>query len=740
MTDPIFIEKAFNTLMSALLGLHSKREKLFAISDFLQLIRRNISINSGYVEQILSYIPKFDHVYEATGIDPARLKEVHETLTDCLSNLETAEAKLENIKSWTTKVYEWVGVRDSEWMNDSISIFDSKLPIQQNIHTVLVPVIESTSHNKSGRLRNLVIKTIGNTPSNEHELTKIFSVLSSENDASKNGNVQSAVNALIIDLELTKKKHWQATASFEHNDAWHSGNSADLALAGLFFCSILEAMDLKEQFRLNPAIAITGELNNDGSVEQVSSNTLRQKVEAAFYSWTQILVVPEQQVSTVYGIYDRLKIKYPNRDLIIIGVRHIKDLFYDRRLTLHTKKGAIEHARSRIWEKKFSAIAVLAYVFLLFIITALIVGPIDSNPDHYEYTNDEIVILNNLGRELNRIPVTEHSINQATKINASNPVDIIKIHDFNDDGKNEILLNYLDESHTDNKLILMSSDMSDTLWVNEMEFEVEYEKHPDMYIHEYRISKLYIENVDTDPAFEIIATIDQQIHFQGHVIIIDSETGEVEQRYLGAGWFAGVQVEDFDKDGVADILICGHYKGFDYWGCSLLDATNIDGFTPLSERYFDQNKPRANEKFIVVWKGTVIKSILDSLASEFDSNPSLYRILNDIHREFITITFSEGAIGTRANYDFIPILKTFDYRFNPVSFASSDTYDKYALQFYEEGLIPFIADAQYLHGYKDSLYYWNGADWIQEPTLNPRYLESVGEDSTYYLNWYFKKE
>ena len=91
-------------------------------------------------------------------------------------------------------------------------------------------------------------------------------------------------------------------------------------------------------------------------------------------------------------------------------------------------------------------------------------------------------------------------------------------------------------------------------------------------------------------------------------------------------------------------------------------------------------------------------------------------------------------------YSITPILFTFDFRFNPVSFASSDHYDDYSKEMFEKGYLSFIPDARYLHTFKDSLLYWNGTDWVNEPTLNPAYLESVGEDSSYYKEWYFKKD
>ena len=220
-------------------------------------------------------------------------------------DFEDTHQFIDQLKIWVTKAFNWVGIRD-ENTNTSLTFFDAKPAIQQSIHTVLVPVVEHQGNKPSGRLRNLLVKTVGKIPSKHHELTRIFSVISGSQQTVNKEFLERATNHLIDELELNAKQYWQATASFEYNDAWHSGNSADLAMAGLFFCSILEAMDLQEQFRLNPAIAITGELTEKGEVVSVSTQSLKQKVEGSF-SWTQVMVVPQDQLGDVYRVYEELK-------------------------------------------------------------------------------------------------------------------------------------------------------------------------------------------------------------------------------------------------------------------------------------------------------------------------------------------------------------------------------------------------------------------------------------------------
>ena len=385
--------------------------------------------------------------------------------------------------------------------------------------------------------------------------------------------------------------------------------------------------------------------------------------------------------------------------------------------------------------------SIIGYLVLLSLIAWLVIGPIDRNPVSVSYSENEIILKNKVGRELNRIPVDEDNVERATNPKTKNHHNIVKLFDVNEDQINEVLLNLSNNERTIYQMFLLSSDLSDTLWLNELEMNVEYEQHPDLYFHEYLPRSIKIDDLDDDGELEIITTVEQAIHFQGHVWVLDAQTGWLEQSYKSAGWFSQVAIEDFDRDGRTDLLACGHFKGFELWGCSLLDGKNINGFAPLHERYMDANKPRALEKLLITWKGTVLgKHLYDLSENQQISNPAVYGLRTDNLNQYINLTYSEGVFGVSKSSEAIPIVKTFDFRMNPVAFSSSDGYDMIAQKLYDENILNFVINSRFLQTYKDSLYYWNGTDWIQEPTLNPRYLESVGEDSTYYLNWYFKKE
>ena len=129
----------------------------------------------------------------------------------------------------------------------------------------------------------------------------------------------------------------------------------------------------------------------------------------------------------------------------------------------------------------------------------------------------------------------------------------------------------------------------------------------------------------------------------------------------------------------------------------------------MSERYWDDNKPLSPAKLFVAWESTVLRKALLASNDYQLSSSALFNLQLDERRQFISLQYIESRIKTMiGGYSITPILFTFDFRFNPVSFASSDHYDDYSKEMFEKGYLSFIPDARYLHTFKDSLLYWNG--------------------------------
>lgn len=741
--DPFFVEQKFNETLRMIQSSPSERIQITSIEHFIYEVWEYRLQVSSYLEQLLPYLPDLNNPLLLAGIHPKRFSELiqhFEIIADELNDSNVNQT-LRNYQQCLLLLKSWMGVNDS--INGGmLESYHGKENPEYKPGEVLIPVVEdfkgTNQHSGIGRLRKLRIDIIGENKKGKTELTPAFAVIGKDAGSFLEGVVQSA-KKLLSASKKGKHRNWKATAHLSMSHAWHTGRSANLALAAALYCEMLKAEEMAEFFRMNPSICISGDVDDFGNVLPVEGESLELKTEAAFFSWVQILVVPVSQLQEVQQIVETLKKDYPNRDLALFGVSKIEELFYDRRLTIHEKTDVIIHNFRKIWKRKFNVASILTLILLVGIIARLGYGPVDRNPTIYEYEGTEIVLKNKSGFELNRIQSDEYNISNATKEGSSIRYDVVKLFDQDGDGLNEVLLNLTKSQESqDGILLLLSSDLKDTLWVNDLNFPIGYKKHPYAYTHQHRGRRIEIEDLDGDGEVEIILTSEQVSFFQGHLNIISSSDGTLKQSYKGTGWFSTIEIADFDGDNRMDILTCGEFKGFSMIGCSLLDNQNIEGFTPLSERYWDNEKPRAIEKAVFLWPRTIVGRTYDDIYKNNSINSVYYSSLN-LETRTITLMYLDTYIKTELSFRSINIIMTFDFNMNLISVASSDLYDELAQDLYDDGLTRFLADAIYLDTFKDSLYYWNGTEFQRTPTLNKKYLEVVGEDSSFYKDFYFSK-
>jgi hypothetical protein len=100
------------------------------------------------------------------------------------------------------------------------------------------------------------------------------------------------------------------------------------------------------------AIAITGDVNEIGEVRAVDEESLQCKVRALMYSWIEYLVVPKEQQEATERIVAEHRVYYPGKNIKIIGVDYLREIFFDRRLSNYKTTGWPAYIGRRILRKK----------------------------------------------------------------------------------------------------------------------------------------------------------------------------------------------------------------------------------------------------------------------------------------------------------------------------------------------------------------------------------------------------
>jgi hypothetical protein len=729
--DPIKIEQLYGQLRTEIKRAGSERVQLFYIHQFIKEIDGSYREFDSYLIQLFELFPYLENPLLFTGLKPEELKQV---ITDCENAIsavpELAEDdelvhKVSLLKEGLNYIYTWLGMSSEKSRNEflpSVSISSKQSKIRRNIPgEVFIPVVEASgSFQQKGRLRKLQVDVVGKSQSAQFELRPVFGVIGA--NTGNIGEKPAKAAGQLLQESIGKSTYWRSTASFELSHTWHAGNSANCALSALFYCEMLKAENRREYFQLNPGIAITGDIDEAGNILAVDKKTLRQKTEAAFFSWTQVLVVPFQQLEIALKVVEELREHYPNRDLVVKGLGHLRELFYDRRLTLHKQTSLIEHTAKKVWKKRYSSVAAFVVLILLGVIGRLIYGPVDRNPTSVQFDGNVAKIMNDSGVLLTEIDMGDYSV-YFENYRASDRQNLVSMIDADGDGTNEILWTSYHGSGYGRQKLVLGTVSGDTLWKFEHQETFDYEFHPYTNSGKQHMELIKSGDLDSDGLEEVILTTRHSDYFPSFLLILDAQTGGIKKKYLHAGAIQEVLVKNMDEDKENELVIGGlnnsHKKAF----IGVLDYENISGQGVATDRYKTKGYKDAVEMFYVLFPKTLP---IEAGGGRRGFKTDLYHI-SQLGENGLRVAIAETYhLGDNRIENNAQVFYSFTESFKVSSVGSSDIYDVYAREIYETGQTNILADGKYLESFKDSLLYWNGESFQHKPTMNKEYLRAVG--------------
>ncbi|MEQ9090194.1 MAG: hypothetical protein RIE52_03845 [Balneola sp.] len=737
--DPFLVEQKFNETVRMIQSSPSERIQITGIEHFINEVWEYRLQVSSYLEQLLQYLPDLNNPLLLAGIHPKRFSEFIDQIEIIVEELKdtSAEQRLREYRESLSLLKSWTGENESG-NSEMLTGYHGKLKPEYKPGEVLIPVVEefkSTEQDSGiGRLRKLRVDVIGENKKGASELTPAFGVVGKDSGSFLKGVVSSA-EKLLSASKKGKYRNWKATAHLSMSHAWHAGRSANLALAAAFYCEMLKAEEMAEYFRMNPAVCISGDVDEYGHVLPVEGESLELKTEAAFFSWVQILVVPTAQLQQVQDILDHLKQDFPNRELPLFGVSKIEELFYDRRLTIHEKTDAIVHNFRKVWKRKFNVASVITVLVLLGVITRLVYGPVDRNPTYVTYEGEFAHIRNASGAILDSKNVGEIYVKNFNETSSQLMSDHIKFFDLNKDGISEVFENKTNVKSKKEEGFLIYSLNGDTLFDRNFYLDIRFDEHPYVKKELFKVRKFEITDFDKDGTNELLLILNIIGYFSSVVAILNIETEEIEKMYVSVGYLRDVEIIDLDEDGFEEILLAAELKGYREKGLIVLDSRYVHGKGILGERYLKTDMEKGIEKAAFIIPQTIIGNIQSKNSTQKAFEKGYPNFLVHNANEYFTYFVQDWYTGGLGDFGLIfEFYKNLTVR----SIVSRDNYDIKAKELYDSGQISFEADGLFLDTYRDSLQYWNGTEFQSEPTLNKKYLEAVGKDSTFYKGFFFK--
>ncbi len=734
---PVEVDILFKETVQQLKVSPSERIRLNLIDQFIDAIAGFEKNYQSYLIQLVEELPSLPNPLLFAGIHPSNLQGFIrrlETACTSISELkknEFLDSRIDEYKSVLEQIMQWLGASTLEEEVQTKLVESKAAKISIIPGEVIVPVVEEFNGITAGRLRRLKVEIIGHAKEG-HELKPNFGIVGAEiGNFAK--TVESAVLALANESEGTRHQCWKASVQFELPHAWHTGSSANLAMAGAFFGEQMKAEEQQELFWLNPAACITGDLDKQGNVLPVNPQTIPQKIDAAFFSWCQLLIVPSEQLAEVHEQLAELNTEFPNRRLPVVGVSHLRELFYDRRVTLYKKETTLAHNAKKAWRRRKSVGAISLIATLILVISSLVYGPVDRNPSYATFEGEEMHIRNKNGLILQSNLVGAKVVKNQLNPLYRPPDDLIKFFDVNDDGVNEVLESKFkeDQYSIGSDLILYNLE-GDTLWQRDFYLDIEFDNHPNIKADYFNLLKFDIVDIDKDGDYEIAATLRHLSYFTTLFLVMDIKTGVTESTYIGSGIFRDFMITDLDSDSINEVMLSGYIKSHDKNSIIVLDARFLGGNGILGERYKRSKGESAIEKAVILLPNSTIAKYYSSFQN-WSKHPGHVRI--NIDKTIIADNYEYA--GPNVETPLFTIYEFYD-DLTIRAISASDAYDSAAEELFESKLHSINADARYLNSLSDSIKYWNGLNFQNEPTLNNDYINALEADTALFADFYFR--
>jgi hypothetical protein len=777
MENPLDIERGFNQVNERLNTIASLRYRWEIIADFLSDVGRDIERFDTYVLQLSSKFPVINNPLSYTGTDPSGLISVVELLVRCEQNIPKLNKQSRYVKARDALVestclllaftgqfkklvqlYHHVNdepdISDIGWIievhkSEEIGNFeklgaladgahakgfhglgkllDKLFKIWKNLldsrsHTILIPVVEQTASNygtEFGRLRRLNVRVSNEIEREKDRIRNNFGVIGAEkSDTELNGTVASALRSRLHKKhpEL-QNQYFDIMFSYEMQGGWQIGSSSGAGAASISYCAILDYTGGREKFVMDSNIVITGKLDERGKILTVDEKGIKAKTEAAFFSWSEVLVVPDKQKDLFIEELAQLQSDYPARaPITLIGITHLDDLFFDRRVSTHIVESRTTYYLKKAWEKKFSVAGVLLIAGLLIVIARLWYGPIDKNPVHGIFQGNKLIVENQYGQTLANFDAGYRSEASAKNNSSNGSSPQVQLVDINDDSINEVIwtTNASKSGSEVEKMKCWSITGDSLVWEKPALFDIEFPRKNGMVDDHFFWQQFFTETMP-DGQTRIIIGLSMRTMFPAMIASIDAKSGNVTSKYLHTGQISDIELLDLRGDDKREVVFSGVNNAFAMAAVGVLDITDIQGHSPLKGDYIIEGFEKADEIHYLLVPKTKVGKYFDPVVRY--NGAQLINFSED--NKLVSVRIKDGPSQSFAGITKpMYIIAYFDFDFQPAGFSTSDQYDIASEKLLQTNKIASKPDYDYFEAFKDSVMYWNGQQFVLRDDLS----------------------
>jgi len=489
---------------------------------------------------------------------------------------------------------------------------------------------------------------------------------------------------------------------FDNLEAEYEGRSLGIALTIGFISQLSELYNLPYLIHIKGNIASTGGLSQNGETSSLGENIVRQKIEAAFYSDIETIIIPSQDESFAKEKLKELKKYYPNRLLSTVSVENLTDLLNRRNLVAIIKQSPLVRSAKNI-KKNWISVSLSLIIFL--IVSFIWIREFDDNPSSYDSTEYSIRIINKNYRTLWNIPFRN------SRKDPGNLERSFRILDVNNDGINEVLFVFDHNSKYSDKSISEGLALLDyqgkIIW--RRSFAKGITSKREVLSPPYGTNMYDTLIINNDLC--ILCGFNNSNSYVSAVYILNLRKNEVVSDTLwNSGHISDVRVVELNNDNEKELLILSCNNGLQKNSILHLNVDELRGQVPTTDEYKLQNIQDAKILGYFLFPNTDYNQYLGYRWTSLKSRGMFMDNESKIVR-FISLEAGPEN-GEYIVYNWYYKKNEFD-----IAIGNELRVPRDSLVAHGKLPLPYTDTKEYRELLKSQIRYWNGKDFVKREGL-----------------------
>jgi len=503
----------------------------------------------------------------------------------------------------------------------------------------------------------------------------------------------------------------RARFSIRGSDHTFTGDSIGLAAGLVTFTQLLKPEVLKQERFVAAEAAFTGAVDAAGRVLPVNEESLRLKIERAFFSPIKYLVLPESNVEVAKRYVDDLRKSYPRRQLRLSGVETLRDVIENRNIVRSEKVCVVEFVVRKAYKYSRATKVQVPLLVVLLAVACLLYADLfpkhmpwfDWNPEYVKLTKTGFVALNADSIPLWSVEYECESLEHQSQW---------KIGDLDGDAENEVAFvpKAVKSSPCEsNANLFVYDEDGKQLFQRDCTIHSEYPSDTSIQLPYSPRPIGFVESGDsTIIVTVVIASYPSRTHIK-----FWSASGDPLGWYINAGT-AGADDRHFSSAAHVGFMYLGINSRVGSASLFVLPRDSSFGVSPpyADPEYDLENVKRGNQLCYVLFPPSDVNSCLHY---PYNGPFALVVESDAVIRANINQAYEEGQPNIEYLLDMERNFRVFDVKL-------SDRFKQVRGRLVQEGKLTEVDWSTYTDNLRDVITYWSDSGWVTEGQL--RALES----------------